>query len=215
MELHHIVQEAEGGEDKFENCVPLCFDCHSDMRSYDHQHPKGTKYTPSELRAHRDAWYAKVKNSAAVGTSSDYISLDRQTFARVQRLLPWDGTISFVRHNNFAGFSFRLEKLDDFSRFRMELEDPAFEFMDADLEALRAELVAAIRRFDKVIAFETFPTHNSGMNTVPPDWETDQPERFERVVPEIHGSTQQICDTYDELVKVARRKLTPAKLRAG
>jgi 5-methylcytosine-specific restriction endonuclease McrA len=24
IELHHIVQKAEGGEDTFENCIPLC-----------------------------------------------------------------------------------------------------------------------------------------------------------------------------------------------
>ena len=31
MELHHIKQVAYGGEDTFENCIPLCFDCHADM----------------------------------------------------------------------------------------------------------------------------------------------------------------------------------------
>jgi 5-methylcytosine-specific restriction endonuclease McrA len=36
MELHHIVHRSEGGQDTFENCIPLCFDCHGDMRSYDH-----------------------------------------------------------------------------------------------------------------------------------------------------------------------------------
>lgn len=53
IELHHIVQESEGGEDTFENCVPLCFGCHGDMKSIDHNHPKGSKYTPQELRIRR------------------------------------------------------------------------------------------------------------------------------------------------------------------
>lgn len=60
MELHHIDQVAEGGADTFANCIPLCLDCHADMRSYDSAHPKGTKYTPGELRAHRDQWYART-----------------------------------------------------------------------------------------------------------------------------------------------------------
>jgi hypothetical protein len=60
MECHHIVQEAEGGPDTSENCIPVCFDCHADMCSYDFKHPKGTKYTPEELRRHRDRWYEKV-----------------------------------------------------------------------------------------------------------------------------------------------------------
>jgi DNA-binding HxlR family transcriptional regulator len=30
------------------------------MRSIDHKHPKGTKYTPEELKIRRDRWYATV-----------------------------------------------------------------------------------------------------------------------------------------------------------
>ena len=49
--------------------IPVCFDCHSDMRSYDFKHPKGSKYTPDELRQHRDRWYEKV----AVGVNPEII----------------------------------------------------------------------------------------------------------------------------------------------
>jgi HNH endonuclease len=65
IELHHIVQEAEDGEGTFDNCIPLCFDCHGDMRSYDHRHPKGTKYTPAELTRHRNNWYTLVASGIA------------------------------------------------------------------------------------------------------------------------------------------------------
>ena len=41
IELHHIKQHAYGGEDTFENCIPLCFDCHEDMGKADPKHPKG------------------------------------------------------------------------------------------------------------------------------------------------------------------------------
>lgn len=62
IELHHIVQKADGGEDTFDNCIPLCFDCHADVKAYNARHPKGKKYTDSELKAHRDQWYQKVQN---------------------------------------------------------------------------------------------------------------------------------------------------------
>jgi len=29
IELHHIVQKAKGGDDTFDNCIPLCLDCHA------------------------------------------------------------------------------------------------------------------------------------------------------------------------------------------
>lgn len=66
MEAHHIIQTADGGDDSFDNCIPLCFDCHADVKSYNPRHPKGHAYTSSELKAHRNNWYvfceAKQKN---------------------------------------------------------------------------------------------------------------------------------------------------------
>ena len=62
IELHHIVQKADGGEDTLENCIPLCFDCHSDMGKADPKHPKGKHYSEKELRMHRDNWYKKVES---------------------------------------------------------------------------------------------------------------------------------------------------------
>lgn len=61
MEVHHIKARAEGGQDIYENAIPLCFDCHAEVRQYDPQHPKGIKFTEKELIMHRDEWYRKVK----------------------------------------------------------------------------------------------------------------------------------------------------------
>lgn len=63
IELHHISQRAKGGKDTFKNCIPVCFDCHSDIGSYNAEHPKGRKYSPSELKKHRDMWYAVMKKN--------------------------------------------------------------------------------------------------------------------------------------------------------
>lgn len=57
IECHHIVPESEGGESTLDNCIPLCFDCHADVGHYNVRHPKGTKYSASELRGHRDTWF--------------------------------------------------------------------------------------------------------------------------------------------------------------
>ena len=57
LEFHHIKQEADGGENTFENCIPLCFDCHADMGGVNPKHPKGNAYSEKELRMHRDKWY--------------------------------------------------------------------------------------------------------------------------------------------------------------
>jgi hypothetical protein len=61
MEVHHIKAHADGGQDVFENAIPLCFDCHAIVRQYDPKHPKGIRFTENELIQHRDNWYAKIK----------------------------------------------------------------------------------------------------------------------------------------------------------
>jgi len=55
--LHHIKQKAYGGDDSFENCIPLCLDCHEDMGKADPKHVTGKHYTERELIMHRNNWY--------------------------------------------------------------------------------------------------------------------------------------------------------------
>lgn len=61
IELHHIEMEAKGGVSTFENCIPLCFNCHAEAGHYNSDHPKGIKYSPAELKKHRNRWYQAVK----------------------------------------------------------------------------------------------------------------------------------------------------------
>ena len=61
VEVHHIVPKEQGGEDVYENAIALCFDCHSDAGHYYAKHPKGTKFSPSELRRHKEEWFKIVK----------------------------------------------------------------------------------------------------------------------------------------------------------
>ncbi|WP_080708374.1 MULTISPECIES: HNH endonuclease [Aeromonas] len=60
IELHHIEMESKGGESSYDNCIPLCYDCHAEAGHYNSLHPKGTKYSSSELKKHRDSWYQAV-----------------------------------------------------------------------------------------------------------------------------------------------------------
>ena len=60
VEVHHIVPRNQGGDD-FDNAIALCFDCHADAGHYNPQHPRGTRFSPKELRAHRDKWYEIVE----------------------------------------------------------------------------------------------------------------------------------------------------------
>lgn len=71
MEIHHIKAQADGGNDTFENAIPLCFDCHAEVRQYDPRHPKGIKFSEKELILHRDSWYEKVRQGLQKNKDED------------------------------------------------------------------------------------------------------------------------------------------------
>jgi hypothetical protein len=61
IEIDHIIPQAEGGPDTYENAIPVCFECHAEIHSYNLNHPRGRKFQPEELRAHRNQWLAICK----------------------------------------------------------------------------------------------------------------------------------------------------------
>jgi hypothetical protein len=61
LELHHIQQQSQGGPDTIENAAVLCFDCHTDAGHYNPNHPKGTRFSPEEIKLARDNWYKQVR----------------------------------------------------------------------------------------------------------------------------------------------------------
>jgi HNH endonuclease len=46
MQCHHIVPHADGGEDTFDNCIPLCLECHGEVEAYNSKHPIGDEVHP-------------------------------------------------------------------------------------------------------------------------------------------------------------------------
>jgi len=54
--IHHIDGNDDNSED---NGIPVCFDCHAEIVSYNKEHPIGRKFQPSELIKLRNLTYAK------------------------------------------------------------------------------------------------------------------------------------------------------------
>lgn len=57
VNVHHIIQEADGGPNTIENAICLCLRCHAEAGHFNSRHSLGTKYSPKELHAHRDQWW--------------------------------------------------------------------------------------------------------------------------------------------------------------
>ncbi|MFN0149616.1 MAG: HNH endonuclease [bacterium] len=60
IETDHIVPSGERGSDDIENAIPVCFECHAEIHSYNDKHPRGRKFTADELRAHKEQWLRLV-----------------------------------------------------------------------------------------------------------------------------------------------------------
>ena len=108
IELHHIIQKAQGGSDTYENCIPLCLDCHAEVKAYDPKHPKGRRYTESELGQHRDRWYKKVRSENLVVVHPDCVALDRKLFLKIREILPGKGVQSLLYEIIFIPIHFCL-----------------------------------------------------------------------------------------------------------
>lgn len=72
IELHHIKQVADGGDDSADNCIPLCLDCHAEVKAYNPHHPKGRKFTERELKGHRDKCCARYSSNVENSNKKTY-----------------------------------------------------------------------------------------------------------------------------------------------
>jgi hypothetical protein len=211
IELHHIIPKDEDGDDTHENCIPLCFDCHAEVKAYNSKHPKGKKYTASELKAHRDRWYEKVKKSYGVTANPDYVELDRKVFSEIREILPSDkGSIVFLRFHDYSA-SFPSAIHDDLRNFMIRCIRPEFEFIDMDLEGLRTRLANSIGDFLEAIGLHTYPLDGRpDKNGVPKEWgygTDEQQKEYHKAIAELNQLRTNVYETYDELVRLGRRKL--------
>jgi hypothetical protein len=73
--VHHIVRESNSGSNDLENAIALCLRCHGEAGHYNVQHPIGNKYSPEELRRHRDKWWEWCESNPDAPLPNDPISV--------------------------------------------------------------------------------------------------------------------------------------------
>jgi hypothetical protein len=130
---------------------------------------------------------------------------DRVMFQKFAAALPSSGSVSFVRGHNYAGFSFDRSKHEELEAFASDWDDAEHEFLDPELEALRVGLLTLVRQFLNFVGYNTWPLKtNAHWSHVPPEWEHEQPTRFNEVTDTIHSLAKDIESSHAELVRRAR-----------
>jgi hypothetical protein len=206
IELHHINLKSEGGDDTFENCIPLCFDCHADMRSYDHNHPKGTKYSPKEIILHRDNWYSRIANPNFSDYDDDSRISDVKIFNKLIDDVPIK-SIKFISDHHFSQ-SFHRISVESLFYYADRLESAFDEFLDPELENARVSFRYSMVEFTEKLSVNTWAlSADASLISVPTEWKYTQIARFDSITKEINKLSCVTVGLYNDLIRLARRKL--------
>jgi len=133
------------------------------------------------------------------------INSDNALYEKFIKTLPSAGVIAFIEQTNFGG-AFNTTRLDPLRYFTVDWDNAEHVFATAKLERKRKELLQASNDFLASIALNTWHVHDN-IQSVPAEWDEDQPERFERVVSELNGLAKKVVVAHQELVALARKRL--------
>lgn len=208
VECHHIIPHANGGPDTFENCIPLCFDCHSKVGAYNPKHPKGNKFSPEELKIRRDSFYQRV----ADGEFPKYVdnassnNEDKILYQKIKELFQSPNLKYYLTEvdldNDFDNKIFYpLNQLIQYN------DDPDYEFVDYEIEEYRKRLFDAVDKFLSYKAINTFPTE-IGTQAIY-TWKNDDYDFKEslHINMEFNNLATAIWDSYKALINICKRKL--------
>lgn len=210
IECHHIVPRANGGENTFDNCIPLCFDCHEEIGSYNPKHPKGNKFSRDELRLRRDNFYARVQRGEipkeSVVTTATYSKYDTILYNNIRNTFS-SSNLNYYLTEYDLGNDFDNSVFAPLMELEYRKNDPEYEFVDEEIETYKLNLLQSISNFLWYKSINTFPT-NLGTQAIR-TWKNDDYDYREksRINQEFNDLASDIWQKYCELVKVCKRKL--------
>ena len=221
MEVHHIVAESDGGSNNFDNAIPLCFDCHAEVRQYDPKHPKGIRFTKDELIQHRDNWYKKVSDGVyhADGNEKAIYKEDIELFHSICEL--FTPSVKCWLIENDIGGSHPYTVFQGLSKYLYGIDDPFSEFIDTELEKLRGNLISSINKFLAYKATNTFVRDFGGeKHCVTREWMINHEDwiphsmdyeeysvQYAEEAQKLNDLATDVWDTYCEFARQGRYRL--------
>lgn len=208
VECHHIIPRADGGPDTFENCIPLCFDCHSKVGAYNPKHPKGNKFSPTELKIRRDSFYQRVAN----GEFPKYVNNagvnaeDKILYQKIKELFQSPNLMYYLTEYDL-GNDFDNRVFYPFHQLLSYNDDPDYEFVDYEIESYKRNLFDSVNSFLSYKATNTFPT-NIGTQAIY-TWKNDDYDFKEsiHINIEFNNLATAVWDAYKAFISICKRKL--------
>ncbi len=122
MEVDHIIPKAENGTDEPDNAIAVCFDCHAEIHHYNPAHPKGRRFSPEELKGHRDQWLAFCASNPGALAST----VPPAEGGALERLL------NELMFNEQVSNASRVSALFEVAQFRRAIGDGTLSWLKAD-----------------------------------------------------------------------------------
>lgn len=196
IEVHHIVQEADGGANDFDNAIPLCFDCHSEIGSYNTHHPKGNRFTPGELKRIRDEFYEKIKsiprkNKTLSEKDSELLSQFKKAYTEL---------LEYVIEKDFSCDFIRITLHDEIYYLNEEWGKKKYTFDADDLEDLKSDIIYQLTKLLIYISSEYMRLHEGSGNLLfrNDSWEAGCKLRDE-LQPDTYEIRTEVCKLLERL----------------
>jgi hypothetical protein len=160
IELDHIIPRREGGPDEIDNAIPVCFECHAEIHSYDDQHPRGRKFRPEELRLHREQWLKLVERSPEVLVPIR----NREDVGPLQALideLEFNLTVSMKREGGQPGCSFLV------TQFKRALAAGSISILSLRLKETLLEAYRVLIKANEVLPHAAVGYPTSSLDRIP------------------------------------------------
>jgi len=136
------------------------------------------------------------------GTQRD---ADRAVFQRLRGFFS-DEDLYQLREQNYMD-SFQIKWHRGLRDYVEECFKADFEFNDRELNDLRIDLLGRINSFlSNVIQYTFTLDRNTDWAGVPAEWEEERPKEFWRTVKALNDGATSICNAYNNLVRIARKK---------
>ncbi len=147
IETDHIVQPKDGGDDRIGNAIPVCFECHAEIHSYNDEHPRGRKYRSGELRGHKDQWLRICQDNPDALVSATWDSDVGPLQALVDEL-EYNKAVAEYSSKDKRGALFQHEQ------FRRAVTEGMVAVLKAELKTTILEAYASMSRANQHILAE-------------------------------------------------------------
>lgn len=208
MEIHHIDQQSNSGDNSVSNGIPLCFDCHADAGQYNVNHPKGTRFSAQELRIHRDRWFEMVEQlPGSIEVTSD-VELDRRVAFEINEYMTSESTYLTLRDKmSWPGFPNAV--YESWGRLVEDSRCPDMWFTDQSLEVRRRAFVDLLSSILESFNEKASYWENSNTVRLKPIYSIEQSDYEERLelAALIDARLSEAIGLYDQLVYEARQRL--------